>query len=49
MNDLVFVHYNAEGESPTWAPEEIPEIKSRNFIYRGRNEFFVNAHIQVDG
>ncbi|BES90330.1 Rieske [2Fe-2S] domain [Nesidiocoris tenuis] len=46
MNDLVFVHYNAEGESPTWAPEEIPEIKSRNFIYRGRNEFFVNAHIQ---
>ncbi|KAF6198654.1 hypothetical protein GE061_008406 [Apolygus lucorum] len=46
VNDLIFVWYHAEGEEPTWFPDDIPEITQRKYIYRGRNEFKINAHVQ---
>lgn len=46
VNDCIFIWYHAEGEEPKWQLEPIPEIKSRQWIYRGRNEFFINSHIQ---
>uniref|UniRef100_A0A0K8SMI1 cholesterol 7-desaturase n=1 Tax=Lygus hesperus TaxID=30085 RepID=A0A0K8SMI1_LYGHE len=46
VNDMIFVWYHAEDEEPTWVPDEIPEIASGKYFYRGRNEFKINAHIQ---
>ena len=47
VNHLIFVWYHAEQEEPTWQPTDVPEIKSKKWCYRGRNEFIINSHIQV--
>ncbi|XP_063231354.1 cholesterol 7-desaturase nvd [Bacillus rossius redtenbacheri] len=46
MNSFIFVWYHAEGVDPTWWPEPKPEIEEKKWVYRGRNEFIINAHIQ---
>ncbi|KAL1130138.1 hypothetical protein AAG570_013076 [Ranatra chinensis] len=46
VNDFIFLWYHAEGEEPNWYPEDIPQLKSKKYIYRGRNQFIVNCHVQ---
>lgn len=43
-NGFIFVWYHAENEQPSWYPPK-DEIIS-NWVYRGRSEHYVNAHIQ---
>ncbi|XP_045456200.1 cholesterol 7-desaturase nvd [Melitaea cinxia] len=44
VDGSVWIWYDAEGRHPLWTVEELEETK--NWGYRGRNEFYVNAHIQ---
>lgn len=46
INDMIFVWYHSEDEPPTWYPNSVDSIENRKFIYRGRNQFLVNCHIQ---
>jgi len=46
-NNIIFVWYHAEREEPTWHLASAPQIQNGQLRYRGRNEFIVNAHIQV--
>ena len=47
-NGLIFVWHHADLEEPAWSPPVIEEIESGEWLYQGRNEFYVNCHIQVD-
>ncbi|CAH2217636.1 jg2562, partial [Pararge aegeria aegeria] len=44
VDGSVWIWYHVDGEPPLWTVEESEELK--NWGYRGRNEFLVNAHIQ---
>ncbi|XP_045783261.1 cholesterol 7-desaturase nvd [Maniola jurtina] len=44
VDGSVWVWYHVDGEPPLWTVAESEDIK--NWGYRGRNEFLVNAHIQ---
>ncbi|CAH2083708.1 unnamed protein product [Euphydryas editha] len=44
IDGSVWIWYDAEGRPPLWTVDESNETK--NWGYRGRNEFYVNAHIQ---
>ena len=44
---MIFVWHHAEGADPDWYPESRENIESGKWIYRGRNEFLINSHIQV--
>lgn len=46
MNGNVYLWFHAEGKDPYWEPEEVKEITSSQFVYRGRSEHYVRAHIQ---
>lgn len=46
MNRSVYLWYHAEGENPSWFPDEIEEIKKRAWTHRGYTQHTVNAHIQ---
>ena len=50
VNGFVFVWHHAEEIEPTWEPFQIPELEpsfgSDQWIYRGRTEYEVNAHIE---
>lgn len=41
------IWHHADLESPAWEPPVIPEVESGAWVYQGRNEFFVNCHVQV--
>ena len=41
------IWHHADSESPNWEPPIIPEVESGAWVYQGRNEFFVNCHVQV--
>jgi cholesterol 7-dehydrogenase len=43
----VMLWFHAEGAEPSWIPEEIAEISSGKWIYRGRTTHMINAHIEV--
>jgi len=45
-NGLIMIWHHADSESPTWEPPIIPEVESGAWVYQGRNEFFVNCHVQ---
>ncbi|XP_022199322.2 cholesterol 7-desaturase nvd [Nilaparvata lugens] len=45
-NDFIYVWYHAEGCDPLWQVEEVPQIKSGEWWFRGRNEFIVNSHVE---
>ena len=47
VNGFIFVWYHAEKEEPLWHVPDIPEIESKRWVYRGRTDYLVNAHIQV--
>lgn len=45
-NGFIYMWYHAENEQPTWKVPLIPEIASKRWVYSGRSEYLVNAHIQ---
>ena len=44
---MLLVWYHCEGVSPTWAVPEQREITTKEWVFRGQTEHFVDAHIQV--
>lgn len=47
INGMVFVWYHCDHIEPTWTIPELEEITSKKWVYRGRTEHHVNAHIEV--
>ena len=45
MNGSIFVWHNKENEEP-WAIPVVKEVDTGEWMYYGRNEFLVSAHIQ---
>ena len=46
-NGFICVWFDAEGREPPYLPEEVPQISSGKWTYRGCCVHYVNAHIQV--
>ena len=46
-NGFIYIWHHAESNEPDWEPPEIPEITNGQWVYRGRTEHIVNAHIEV--
>ncbi|XP_077331805.1 cholesterol 7-desaturase nvd-like [Lithobates pipiens] len=46
VNGMVFVWYHCDRIEPTWTIPEQEEITSKEWVYRGRTEHHVNAHIE---
>lgn len=38
--------HHAEADVKPWSIPVVPEVKSQKWIFHGRNEFYVNSHIQ---
>lgn len=49
VNDQVLVWYHCDGAEPQWSVPEQTEVTTREWVYRGRTEHLINAHIQVRG
>lgn len=47
VNGQIYVWYHCDGTDPEWSVPEQPEISKGEWVYRGRTEHFINAHIQV--
>lgn len=47
VNGQILIWFHCDGEDPHWTVPEQQEITSGEWVYRGRTEHFVNAHIQV--
>ena len=47
VNGLIMVWHHADGDPPSWHPPTISQVESGQWVYQGRNEFYVNCHIQV--
>lgn len=47
VNGMLLVWYHCEGVGPTWAVPEQREIATKEWVFRGRTEHLVDAHIQV--
>ncbi|XP_030005532.1 cholesterol 7-desaturase [Sphaeramia orbicularis] len=46
VNGQVLVWFHCDGEDPQWDIPEQQEITNGEWVYRGRTEHFINAHIQ---
>nr|XP_005295690.1 cholesterol 7-desaturase nvd-like [Chrysemys picta bellii] len=46
VNGMILVWYHCDGVDPVWTVPEQEEITSKEWVYRGHTEHFVNAHIQ---
>ncbi|XP_053963079.1 cholesterol 7-desaturase nvd [Anastrepha ludens] len=46
INDNIFVWYHTEKENTQWELPVISSIEKKELIFHGRNEFYVNCHIQ---
>ncbi|AWP14968.1 putative cholesterol desaturase daf-36-like [Scophthalmus maximus] len=46
VNKQILVWFHCDGEDPQWAVPEIQQITKGEWVYRGRSEHFINAHIQ---
>ncbi|NWR78148.1 DAF36 desaturase, partial [Centropus unirufus] len=46
VNGMLLVWYHCEGDAPAWAVPEQREITTKEWVFRGQTEHFVNAHIQ---
>lgn len=44
---MLFVWYHCDGVDPMWDVPEQKEITSKEWVYHGQTEHFVNVHIQV--
>lgn len=47
VNGLILVWFHCDGKDPEWTVPEYEEITNGKWVYRGRTEHFINAHIQV--
>lgn len=47
VNKQILVWFHCDGGEPQWAVPEQQEITKGEWVYRGRTEHFINAHIQV--
>lgn len=47
VNGQILIWFHCDGEDPHWTVPEQQEITNGEWVYRGRTEHFVNAHIQV--
>ena len=47
-NNFICIWHDAENREPTWEPDVIEQIESGEFVYGGRSEHIVNAHIEVN-
>ncbi|XP_029469917.1 cholesterol 7-desaturase-like isoform X3 [Rhinatrema bivittatum] len=46
INGMICIWYHCDGLEPTWSIPEQEEITSKEWVYRGRTEHYVNAHIE---
>uniref|UniRef100_A0A1B0FI60 cholesterol 7-desaturase n=1 Tax=Glossina morsitans morsitans TaxID=37546 RepID=A0A1B0FI60_GLOMM len=46
VNDNIFLWYHVNPAEAPWPLPVIKEIENEEFVFHGRNEFFVNCHIQ---
>lgn len=46
VNGQILVWFHCDGEDPQWTVPEQQEITNGEWVYRGRTEHYVNAHIQ---
>ncbi|XP_008322890.2 cholesterol 7-desaturase [Cynoglossus semilaevis] len=46
VNNQVLVWYHCDGAEPQWSVPEQTEVTTREWVYRGRTEHLINAHIQ---
>uniref|UniRef100_A0A3Q0SWV9 cholesterol 7-desaturase n=1 Tax=Amphilophus citrinellus TaxID=61819 RepID=A0A3Q0SWV9_AMPCI len=46
VNKQILVWFHCDGEEPQWTVPEQQEITKDEWVYRGRTEHFINAHIQ---
>ncbi|CAJ1070927.1 cholesterol 7-desaturase [Xyrichtys novacula] len=46
VNGQILVWFHCDGVEPQWTIPELQEITRREWVYRGRTEHFINAHIQ---
>ncbi|NXT87576.1 DAF36 desaturase, partial [Anhinga rufa] len=46
VNGMLLVWYHCEGVGPTWAVPEQREIATKEWVFRGQTEHFVDVHIQ---
>ncbi|KAJ3605044.1 hypothetical protein NHX12_027095 [Muraenolepis orangiensis] len=46
INGQILVWFHCEGLEPTWKVPEQEEITRGDWVYRGRTEHFINAHIE---
>lgn len=47
VNGLILVWFHCDGKDPEWTVPEHEEITEGKWVYRGRTEHFINAHIEV--
>lgn len=47
VNEIIFVWYHAELADPEWELEPVKQITDGSWRFQGRNEFYINCHIQV--
>ncbi|KAJ8683802.1 hypothetical protein QAD02_019594 [Eretmocerus hayati] len=45
-NGVIFMWHHAEHSQPYWWPQQIEKIENGSWGYQGRNEFYINCHIQ---
>lgn len=46
INDHIFIWFSVDPDQIAWEIPIVPEIERKEFVYHGRNEFYVNCHIQ---
>ncbi|GAA6099509.1 cholesterol 7-desaturase nvd [Tachysurus ichikawai] len=46
INEQILVWFHCDGEEPSWTVPEQKEITNQEWVYRGRTEHFINAHIE---
>ncbi|XP_075147149.1 cholesterol 7-desaturase nvd isoform X2 [Haematobia irritans] len=46
VNDNIFIWYSADPDQIPWDIPSIEEITTKELTYHGRNEFYINCHIQ---
>ncbi|XP_036319868.1 cholesterol 7-desaturase-like [Rhagoletis pomonella] len=46
FNGNIYVWYHSENEKNRWELPLIKSIENKELVYHGRNEFYVNCHIQ---
>lgn len=46
VNDNIFLWYHVNPAEAPWPLPVVKEIENEEFVFHGRNEFFVNCHIQ---